>query len=416
MLSPADLSPANPRSYAHRHEVEAMDALWARPFDVVAMAERWAGGVERVSRRPGIGERLALRGCNTEESESSVEIESQPTLHEKASSEPVSDPSEMALDSPPPALAPPPPCPDPPPQPPTLEEGPFWFGPPLVARYSRGAPYTLQRCRARQALSDLLRAPFSNRHFRLEENSLVSTTLLAQLGLDLPPAVTLAAGVPWGLVLAQWGHDGASRADDVLALVRGAEDESTALPFFFVRDADTSSLADAKTALLVSMRAALALLARLYAHARGASPPPDSAGQSFGLLQNGEAWELFMMHCSPARAGPYNVTRLWHGRMDVASDVVAFQTLCGNILASVDERIAFAAGCLRGAYRQRAGRGIPGISDDNAPGAMSASASAPTPSSSCPAFHLGLYRAGELTVEDRYARISAWVESARLEV
>jgi hypothetical protein len=166
MLSPADVSPANPRSYVHRREVEAMDALYARPFSVGAMAERWAAGVERASRRPGIGERLALRGCSTNiEAHSSFESSSIEIESEVPASSPVvspdvdPSPESIVLDSPPPD----------PPDPPTPEEGPFWFGPPLVARYSRGAPYTLQRCRARQALSDLLRAPFANRHFRLEE-------------------------------------------------------------------------------------------------------------------------------------------------------------------------------------------------------------------------------------------------------
>lgn len=44
------------------------------------------------------------------------------------------------------------------------------------------------------------------------------------------------------------------------------------------------------------------------------------------------------------------MTRLWHGRMDVAVDVVTFQTLCANILASVDERVAFAVECLDAIY------------------------------------------------------------------
>lgn len=44
------------------------------------------------------------------------------------------------------------------------------------------------------------------------------------------------------------------------------------------------------------------------------------------------------------------VTRLWHGRMDVAVDVVTLQTLCANILASVDERVAFAVECLQTIY------------------------------------------------------------------
>jgi hypothetical protein len=154
----------------------------------------------------------------------------------------------------------------------------------------------------------------------------VSDSVLAALGLDLPPAVTLAAGVPWSHVLEQWP----AHADGLAAISGGAhaalpgllrlgrgspmldeEDGETALPFLFVRDADTSSLADAKTALLVSMRAALAILARLYA-AGGRPPPPDSAGQAFGLLQNGEAWELYMMHRSPAGAGAY-VSPLWAG-------------------------------------------------------------------------------------------------------
>ncbi|BEI83839.1 hypothetical protein CcaverHIS002_0404430 [Cutaneotrichosporon cavernicola] len=453
MLSPADVSPANPWSYVHRREVEAMDALWARPFAVGSMVERWGSGVELVSRQQGIGERLALRGCSTNMEEhssfesSSIEIES----HQATESSPIAiqvdpspesiqvdpSPESILLDSPPP---------DPPdPDPPTPDEGPFWFGPPLVARYSRGAPYTLQACRARQALSDLLRAPFGNRHFRLEEDTAVSARVLATLDLNLPPAVTLAAGVPWSHVLDQWpGHvDGltaiaTTHHATILGLLRLGRsppgspndmDESesdTALPFLFVRDADTTSLAGAKTALLVSMRAALAILARLYT-AGGAPPPPDSAGQAFGLLQNGEAWELYMMHRSPASLGPYSVTRLWHGRMDVAVDVVTFQTLCGNILSSVDERVAFTVECLRGIHRST--RRIPGIVIDDTgsatPGGASAIASAGAsflasstgsgvrscnPSAD---FHLGLYRAGELTVEDRYERITAWVRETR---
>ncbi|BEJ14488.1 hypothetical protein CspHIS471_0402550 [Cutaneotrichosporon sp. HIS471] len=395
MLSPADMSPANPWSYAHRREVEAMDALWARPFAVGSMVERWGSGVERVSRQQGIGQRLALRGCSTNMEEhssfesSSIEIES----HQATESSPIAvqtdpSPESILLGSPPP---------DPPdPDPQTPDEGPFWFGPPLVARYSRGAPYTLQACRARQALSDLLRAPFGNRHFRLEEDTAVSARVLAALDLNLPPAVTLAAGVPWSHVLDQWPNhaDGltaiaTTQHATILGLLRlgrsppGSpndmeESESdTALPFLFVRDADTSSLAGAKTALLVSMRAALAILARLYT-AGGAPPPPDSAGQAFGLLQNGEAWELYMMHRSPASPGPYSVTRLWHGRMDVAVDVVTFQTLCGNILSSVDERVAFTVECLGGIHRST--RRIPGIvindTGSATPGGASAIASA----------------------------------------
>ncbi|GMK58671.1 hypothetical protein CspeluHIS016_0601130 [Cutaneotrichosporon spelunceum] len=441
MLSPADVSAANPRSYAHRREVEAMDALWARPFAVGLMAERWASGVERVSRQPGISERLALRGCSTSIEEhssfesSSMEIESPDQTTESspvaARVSPVDpSPESIVLDSPPP---------DPPDQ---SDEGPFWFGSPLVARYSRGAPYTLQACRARQALSDLLRAPFGNRHFRLDEDTVVSASVLTALGLNLPPAVTLAAGVPWSHVLEQWPEyaDGliaiaATQHSALLGLLRLArsppgspmnieEPESdTALPFLFVRDADTSSLASAKTALLVSMRASLAILARLYT-AGGAPPPPDSAGQAFGLLQNGEAWELYMMHRSPASPGPYTVTRLWHGRMDVAVDVVTFQTLCGNILASVDERVAFAVECLRAMHHSTLRR-IPGIVIDDTgsatPGGASAIASAGASFRASSAgsgvrscnpsadFHLGLYRAGELTVEDRYERINTWV-------
>lgn len=232
----------------------------------------------------------------------------------------------------------------------------------------------------------------------------------------LPSATTLAAGVPWSHVLAQWSSQaegqvaiaGSTEHAGVPALLRaiapleagssssgspmitsgdgsGSDGErmaaspetsavavdDMAIPFLFVKDADTSSLADAKTALLVSMRASLAIMLRLYeaAGAAGHRAPalPDSAGQAFGLLQNGEAWELYMMHHRPQPAvtsyvslhsippecpltSPQTVTRLWHGRMDVAVDVVTFQTLCANILASVDERVAFTVECLQAIY------------------------------------------------------------------
>lgn len=174
MLSPTDLSPHNPRSYAHRRETEAMDALWARPFDVRRFASKWAGGVERVSRQPDIGQRLAMRGCNThrddgesnsfDETEEWRESEENETSSEMMGrggeeSSSVADESGDGDEFDPPST----------PEREPSQEGPFWFGPPLVARYSRGAPYTLQRCRARQALSDLLRSPFDNRHFRLAE-------------------------------------------------------------------------------------------------------------------------------------------------------------------------------------------------------------------------------------------------------
>lgn len=169
MLSPADLSAYNPSSYAHRRECEAMDALWARPFDVRRLAKRWAGGVERASRQPDAARRLSMRGCRTERGEERSSLdeedelagvdqlrvgegdrgESEPHSEIESDGEPYDPPSEPEHQPPP--------------------EGPFWFAPPLVARYSRGAPYTLQRCRARQALSDLLRSPFDNRHFRLDE-------------------------------------------------------------------------------------------------------------------------------------------------------------------------------------------------------------------------------------------------------
>lgn len=160
----------------------------------------------------------------------------------------------------------------------------------------------------------------------------MSASVLGALGLNLPPAATLAAGVPWSHVLEQWpAHADGLRAishgphaglPGLVRLGRGAGspmdtdegDGDTALPFLFVRDADTASLADAKTALLVSMRASLAVLARLYT-AGGAPPPPDSAGQAFGLLQNGEAWELYMMHRSPASARPYVSGRVRVGRL-----------------------------------------------------------------------------------------------------
>lgn len=171
MLSPADLSPHNPRSYAHRRECEAMDALWARPFDVRRLAAKWAGGVERASRLPDIDRRLAMRGCRTCDGEGSSFDEAeerehhhrtdseQSMVHGGGASSGVGDESGEEGEFDPSSTPEREPC----------QEGPFWFGPPLVARYSRGAPYTLQRCRARQALSDLLRSPFDNRHFRLDE-------------------------------------------------------------------------------------------------------------------------------------------------------------------------------------------------------------------------------------------------------
>lgn len=241
-------------------------------------------------------------------------------------------------------------------------------------------------------------------------------SMLKALGIEqLPEATTLAAGVPWSLLLAQWpahadglsaisgspehatlptllramgplgsvGSSGTSGSPMITSTEEAGSSEGenmgsmevssgagagedTAIPFFFIKDADTSSLADAKSALLVSMRTSLAVMLRLYEHATNAGPRapalPDSAGQAFGLLQNGEAWELYMMHRRPASYAPYvslvfrsmligqTVTRLWHGRMDVAVDVVTLQTLCANILASVDERVAFAAECLQAIY------------------------------------------------------------------
>lgn len=197
---------------------------------------------------------------------------------------------------------------------------------------------------------------------------------LKALGLvSLPSATTLAAGVPWSHVLAEWpaqaegqaaiagsaehagvaallramvsvggstssgsgspmvtsgesGSDGERLACLVSPVASSPAGDDMAMPFLFVKDADTSSLADAKTALLVCMRTSIALLLRLYVHAIGAgatfaqqrttAPPalPDSAGQAFGLLQNGEAWELYMMHHRPAPGTPYvsrASTRFW---------------------------------------------------------------------------------------------------------
>lgn len=168
MLSPADLSAYNPSSYAHRRECEAMDALWARPFDVRRLAKRWAGGVERASRQPDAVQRLSMRGCLTERADEGSSFEEEDELaavQQLRVGEEEAEEAHSVIESESEVFVPPsePAEPKPPP------EGPFWFAPPLVARYSRGAPYTLQRCRARQALSDLLRSPFDNRHFRLDE-------------------------------------------------------------------------------------------------------------------------------------------------------------------------------------------------------------------------------------------------------